>query len=287
MQFAPMDGLRDPAVVIAFSGWNDAGNAATDLLRHLMDAYPGTDAGIIDDERYWDYQQTRPMLHRTADGAWVEWPALRLRTVHHPDRDIIVVLGPEPNLLWRQFSMELVDRIKKIDPEIVVFLGAMLSDTPHSRPLPVGVYTSDPAVERKYSMDASDYTGPTGMIGVAAQLMLHERVPAASLWVSVPHYVSSPPNPKAQDALLTELEGVLHVQFQHAELPVEAQKWTTAVDQLSQQDPDIAEYIEQLEEARDTEEVEGATGDTIAAELEKFLRRRGDDKPGNGNAIES
>ncbi|MDO5677113.1 MAG: PAC2 family protein [Propionibacteriaceae bacterium] len=271
------DGLRNPAVVIAFSGWNDAGNAASDLLQHLMNAYPGTDAGIIDDERYWDYQQTRPMLHRTADGAWVEWPALRLRAVHHPDRDIIVVLGPEPNLLWRQFSMELVGKIKKIEPEIVIFVGAMLSDTPHTRPLPVGVYTNDPAVEKKFAMDANDYTGPTGMIGVASQLMLHERVPAASLWVSVPHYVSAPPNPKAQNALLTELEGVLGLQLNRAELASEAEQWTIAVDQLSQQDPDIAEYIGQLEEARDSEEVEGATGDTIAAELEKFLRRQGED----------
>ncbi|WP_040284290.1 proteasome assembly chaperone family protein [Tessaracoccus massiliensis] len=279
MQFAPMDGLRDPAVVIAFSGWNDAGNAASDLLRHLMDSYPGTDAGILDDERYWDFQQTRPMLHRTADGTFVEWPALRLRAVHHPDRDIIVVMGPEPNLLWRQFSMELVDKIKKIDPELVIFVGAMLSDTPHSRPLPVGVHTNDPAVERRYNVSSSDYTGPTGMIGVASQLLLHERIPAASVWVSVPHYVSSPPNPKAQDALLTELETLLHVQLHHAELPQDAEKWTAAVDQLSQQDPDIAEYIGQLEEARDTEEVEEATGDTIAAELEKFLRRRRDEGP--------
>ncbi|HHT12707.1 MAG TPA: PAC2 family protein [Propionibacterium sp.] len=277
-----MDGLRDPVVVIAFSGWNDAGNAASDLLRHLMDSYPGTDAGVIDDERFWDYQQTRPMLHRTADGAWVEWPALRLRAVHHPERDIIVVLGPEPNLLWRQFSMELVAKIKKIEPELVVFVGAMLSDTPHSRPLPVGAYTNDPVVEKKWDMGTSDYTGPTGMIGVATQLMLHERIPAASLWVSVPHYVSTPPNPKAQDALLTELESILHVTLHHAELPTEAEKWTTAVDHLSQQDPDIAEYIGQLEEARDSEEVEGATGDTIAAELEKFLRRHGDDGPDPG-----
>lgn len=276
MQFT--DGLRDPAVVIAFSGWNDAGNAASDVLRHLIDSYPGSDAGVIDDERYWDYQQTRPILHRAADGAWVEWPALRLRLVHHPDRDIVVALGPEPNLLWRQFSQELVHRIRKIEPEIVVFVGAMLSDTPHSRPLPVGAYTNDPAVERKFAMDTSDYTGPTGMTGVASQMMLHERIPAASLWVSVPHYVSTPPNPKAQEALLSELERVLSVALHHAELPSEAEQWTTAVDQLSQQDPDIAEYIGQLEEARDSEEVEGATGDTIAAELEKFLRRRGEDE---------
>ena len=188
-----------------------------------------------------------------------------------------MALGPEPNLLWRTFSTELVRRVKEIDPGIVVFLGAMLSDTPHSRPLPVGVYTSDPYVEREFGMEPSDYTGPTGMIGVVSQLMLHERIPAASLWVSVPHYVSTPPNPKAQDALLTELESILDITLDHAGIPEEAKKWATAVDQLSQQDPDIAEYIGQLEEARDAEEVEGATGDTIAAELEKFLRKQGDE----------
>lgn len=277
MQFAPMDDLRNPAVAIAFSGWNDAGNAASDLLRHLIDTYPGTDLGVIDDERYWDFQQTRPMLKREADGPWIEWPALRLRVVHHPQRDIVTVLGPEPNLLWRSFSIELIQVMHKIEPEIVLFLGAMLSDTPHTRPLPVGVYSTDPEVGRKWSMESNDYTGPTGMIGVASQQLLHERIPSASLWVSVPHYVSSPPNPKAQEALLAELETVLHVSLEHAEIPVEAAKWAQAVDQLSQQDPDIAEYIGQLEKARDEEEVEGATGDTIAAELEKFLRRHGED----------
>ncbi|WP_077352187.1 proteasome assembly chaperone family protein [Tessaracoccus flavescens] len=277
MQFATMEDLRNPAVAIAFSGWNDAGNAASDLLRHLIESYPGTDLGVIDDERYWDFQQTRPMLHRAADGPWIEWPVIRVRVVHHPERDIVAVLGPEPNLLWRTFSQELVKAIHQIDPEIVLFLGAMLSDAPHSRPLPVGVYSTDPEVGRKFSMEANDYTGPTGMIGVASQLLLHERIPSASLWVSVPHYVSTPPNPKAQEALLTELESVLRVSLDHAEIPDEAEKWSMAVDQLSQQDPDIAEYIGQLEEARDAEEVEGATGDTIAAELEKFLRRQGDD----------
>ena len=280
MQFTPLEGLRDPAVVIAFSGWNDAGNAASDLMRHLIEAYPGSDAGIIDDERYYDFQHTRPLLHRAADGPWVEWPAVRIRIVHHPERDLVVMLGPEPNLLWRSFATELIGRIEQIEPEIVLFLGAMLSDTPHSRPLPVGLYTSDPEVGRRFKMESSDYTGPTGMIGVAGQLMIHERIPSASLWVSVPHYVSTPPNPKAQDALLTELEGVLKISVDHKDIPEEAERWSTAVDQLSQQDPDIAEYIEQLEEARDQEEVQEATGDTIAAELEKFLRRHIDDDDG-------
>ncbi|MBK7821148.1 MAG: PAC2 family protein [Tessaracoccus sp.] len=273
MQFET-EGLRDPVVVIGFSGWNDAGNAASDILRHLMEAYPGTDLGVIDDERYFDFQHTRPMLNQAADGPWVEWPALRIRAVHHPARDIVTIIGPEPNLLWRTFTRELVDRVKETRAGLVVFLGAMLSDTPHSRPLPVGLYTSDPQLQDRFGMEPNDYTGPTGIIGIAAQMMLHERIPAASIWVSVPHYVAAPPNPKAQDALLSELETVLSVELDHAELAQEAVKWTSAVDALSHQDPDIAEYIEHLEEARDAEEVEGATGDTIAAELEKFLRQQ-------------
>ena len=276
MQFET-EGLRDPVVVIGFSGWNDAGNAASDILRHLMEAYPGTDLGVIDDERYFDFQHTRPMLNQAADGPWVEWPALRIRAVHHPARDIVTVIGPEPNLLWRTFTRELVDRVKETRAGLVVFLGAMLSDTPHSRPLPVGLYTSDPQLQDRFGMEPNDYTGPTGIIGIAAQMMLHERIPAASIWVSVPHYVAAPPNPKAQDALLSELETVLSVELDHAELAQEAVKWTSAVDALSHQDPDIAEYIEHLEEARDAEEVEGATGDTIAAELEKFLRQQRDE----------
>lgn len=277
MQFVPLEGLNNPVAVVAFSGWNDAGDAASDLVRHLHATYLGNDLGVIDDERYFDFQHTRPMLNRTADGPWLEWPAVRLRVVHHPVRDIVTVLGPEPNLLWRSFARDLVDRMSKVNPELVVFLGGMLSDTPHSRPLPVGVFSSDPAIRQRFSMEVNDYSGPTGMTGVASQMMTLERIPTASLWVSVPHYVSTPPNPKAQDALLTELENLMGIELDHAEIPAEAVKWSEAVDELSQQDPEIAEYIGQLEEARDAEEVEGATGDTIAAELEKFLRRRVDD----------
>lgn len=278
MQNVSLEGLKNPVAVVAFSGWNDAGNAASDAVRHLHATYLGADLGSIDDERYFDFQHTRPMLNRTADGPWLEWPAVRLRVLHHPERDIVTVLGPEPNLLWRSFTRELVDKMLRIDPELVVFLGGMLSDTPHSRPLPVGRYSQDPSIRRRFGMEAGDYSGPTGMTGVASQLMTLERIPTASLWVSVPHYVSTPPNPKAQDALLGELETLLGVSLDHAEIPDEAQKWAEAVDELSQQDPDVAEYIGQLEEARDAEEVEGATGDTIAAELEKFLRRQVDDQ---------
>lgn len=276
MQFVSLEGLNNPVVVVAFSGWNDAANAASDVVAHLHATYEGTDLGVIDDERYFDFQQTRPMLNRTADGPWIEWPGIRFRVLKHPKRDIVTVFGPEPNLLWRSFTRELLDRIKRINPELVVFLGAMLSDTPHSRPLPVGTFSTDPTLRDRFDLASNDYTGPTGMTGVASQLMMLESIATVSLWVSVPHYVATPPNPKAQDALLTELAPLLGVELDHADLPEEAVQWAAAVDQLSGQDPEIAEYIGQLEEARDTEEVEGATGDTIAAEFEKFLRRRVD-----------
>ena len=135
MQHSSPDALRNPAVVVAFSGWNDAGNAASDIVAHLIAAYPGFDVGTIDGERYYDFQAARPMLHRAADGPWIEWPAIRFRVVQHPDRDLVVVVGPEPNLLWRTFAAELIGHVQRVEPDIVVFLGAMLSDTPHSRPL--------------------------------------------------------------------------------------------------------------------------------------------------------
>lgn len=280
MQF-PRPVLRDPAVVVAFSGWNDAGNAASDSAIYLMEKYPNEEFDRIDDERYYDFQATRPNVRHSPDGPWLQWPHTTLQLVRHPDRDIIVVVGPEPSLLWRSFVAELVDKITGIAPQIVVLLGALLSDTPHSRPLPVAMYTHDAALQQRLAIEASTYEGATGMVGVASQMISAVNLPTVSLWVSVPHYVATPPNPKAQHAVLTQLEQALAISVDLDALPTEADKWTAAVDELSQEDPDVAEYIEQLEEAKDASDVEGATGDTIAAEFERYLRGRGDRRPGD------
>lgn len=266
------DQLREPAVIVAFSGWNDAGNAASDTLLHLMSQHQPTEIGIIDDERYFDFQVTRPVLRRSADGPWIQWPHLSLQLLRLQERDIILAVGPEPNQLWRSFAQELVARIAVYQPKVVVLLGAMLSDTPHSRPFPIAMYTWDDELKGAMNIEELSYEGPTGITGVVNQMLIAEGLPSASMWVSIPHYVSNPPNPKGQFALLERLEEVLRVDLGSSELAQATNEWVQAVDELRDEDPDVAEYIEHLEEARDASDAKGATGDSIAAEFERYLR---------------
>lgn len=272
MQFEPLSDLRDPAVVIAFSGWNDAANAASDLAERIIEAHPGDEIEPIDDENFFDFQATRPVLRKEADGAWIQWPGIRLRRVRHPERDIIVVLGAEPNLRWRSFCALMAERLREFNPSIVVAVGAMLSDTPHSRPFPTGLYANSDSLKERLGFETSDYTGPTGIVGVLTQALSQADLPTASLWVSVPHYVANPPNPKAQLQLIERLENALDITLDRGDLMEQAQEWVGAVDELAGQDPDIEHYIEQLEEARDQEVVEEISGDRIAADFERYLR---------------
>lgn len=281
MRFDHLAPFRDLAVIIAFSGWNDAGGAASDSAAHVLEKYERIQLACIDDEHYFDYQATRPTLQRSLDGPFIEWPGITLTLVRHPERDLLMVVGPEPSLLWRSFATELIDHVKQLEPKLVVLLGAMLSDTPHSRPLPVSMYTFDTALRELLDLEPSTYEGPTGITGVLNQMLIAQGLPTASMWVAIPHYVANPPSPKGQQALLTQLEQVLGLSLEYDDLPDEAEKWSAAVDELSSEDPDVAEYIEQLEEAKDAQDVEGATGDTIAAEFERYLRGRGDGRKGN------
>ena len=266
------DQLREPAVIVAFSGWNDAGNAASDTLMHLMSHFRTTEIGSIDDERYFDFQVTRPLLRRSADGPWIQWPHISLQLVQLPERDLILAVGPEPNQLWRSFARELVTRLAGYQPTMVLLLGAMLSDSPHSRPFPVAMYTWDEGLKGAMNIEELSYEGPTGITGVVNQMLIAEGLPSASMWVSIPHYVATPPNPKGQAALLERLEEVLRVDLGSPELASATKEWVQAVDELRSEDPEVAEYIEQLEEARDATDAQGATGDSIAAEFEKYLR---------------
>lgn len=265
---------RDPAVVVAFSGWNDAGNAASDSVLYLLEKYPATEVARIDDEQYFDFQATRPQLNQAADGPWIQWPHVALMHLDHPDRDLYLLLGPEPNLRWRSFTAEVIAKFEELQPKLVLLLGALLSDTPHSRPLPVTTHALDSGLRERLMVEKSTYEGPVGIVGVLSHALNAARLPSASMWVSIPHYVSTPPSPKGQYALLAGLEQILEISLTDDSLVSEAGKWTKAVDELSQEDPDVAEYIGQLEEAKDASDVEGVTGETIAKELEKFLRRR-------------
>ena len=176
-------GLRRPAVVVAFSGWNDAGDASTGVIDHLVDL---TDADLvfaIDPEDHYDITANRPVLVRQGDGTRViEWPTTEVLLGALPDRDVVLVNGPEPTFRWSAFAASLVSAFRTIQPEHVIVLGAMLADTPHSRPVPI-------------SEDGTDYEGPTGITGLVASTCHDAGLPTTSLWASVPHYVSGPPSP--------------------------------------------------------------------------------------------
>ncbi len=267
--------LTNPAVVIAFSGWNDAANAASDALRRVLENFDSVQIDSIDDERYFDFQITRPVLRRSADGPWISWPQLIIHHVPCPERDLIVVLGPEPSLLWRSFTTDLIDRLASYQPEVVILLGAMLSDTAHTRPLPVAMSTYHQELRSRLAIQDLNYEGPTGITGIVNQMLIGAGFPSASMWVSIPHYVGSSPSPKAQLALLERLEQVLEIKLQADQLSEEAAEWVNAVDALSQDNPEVADYIEQLEQAQDALDVSGVTADSLAAEFERYLRDLG------------
>jgi proteasome assembly chaperone (PAC2) family protein len=280
--------LIDPVMVAAFEGWNDAGDAASAAVGHLEREWKGEVFAALDAEDYYDFQVNRPQVWLDGGVRKVTWPTTRLSVVRADNagskggpRDLVLVRGIEPSMRWRSFCNEILGFAHELGVEMVVILGALLGDTPHSRPVPVTGVTSDPDLARTMNLEESRYEGPTGIVGILQEACTHAGVPAVSLWASVPHYVSQPPNPKASLALLNGLEDLLGLSVPLGELPEDARAWQLGVDQLAAEDSEVAEYVQSLEEARDTAELPEASGEAIAKEFERYLRRR-DDGPGGG-----
>lgn len=269
--------LIDPVMVAAFEGWNDAGDAASTAVAHLDREWKGEVFAALDAEDYYDFQVNRPNVWLDGGVRRVTWPTTRLSVVRITDpkpRDLVLVRGIEPSMRWRSFCNEILGFAHELGVEMVVVLGALLGDTPHTRPVPVSGTTSDPDLARSLNLEESRYEGPTGIVGILQEACTHAGVPAVSLWAAVPHYVSQPPNPKATLALLNRLEDLIDVRIPLGDLPEDARAWQLGVDELASEDSEVAEYVQTLEEARDTAELPEASGEAIAREFEKYLRRR-------------
>jgi proteasome assembly chaperone (PAC2) family protein len=272
--------LTDAVLVAAFEGWNDAGDAATGSIEHLELVWDSQPLMAIDPDEYYDFQVNRPTVSMV-DGVTrrVSWPTTRLSVCRPPGAafDLVLVRGIEPNMRWRAFCDELLDVIRALDVRVVVTLGALLSDTPHTRPTSVTGTSYDQASAVKYGLEKSRYEGPTGIVGVLQDACVAAGIPAISFWAGVPHYVSQPPNPKATIALLHSVEEVLDVPVPLAELPQQADEWQKLVDEMAAEDDEVTEYIRNLEQ-RDDEidrgEMGATSGDAIAREFERYLRRR-------------
>ncbi|MEV0060936.1 PAC2 family protein [Nocardia sp. NPDC050718] len=275
--------LRNPVLVAAFEGWNDAGDAASGAVEHLELIWDAEPLAELDSEDYYDYQVNRPTV-RQVDGVTreIQWPSTMLSVCSPPgsDRDVVLLRGIEPNMRWRSFCNDLLEFIEQLGVETVVILGALLADTPHTRPVPVTGSAYSPEAAERFSLEQTRYEGPTGITGVLQDQCVKAGVPAVSFWAAVPHYVSQPPNPKATIALLHRVEDVLDIEVPLGELPKQAEEWESAVNEMTVGDEEINEYVRSLEERGDAaidlnETMAKIDGDAIAAEFEKYLRRRG------------
>jgi proteasome assembly chaperone (PAC2) family protein len=267
-------------VIAAFEGWNDAGEAASEAVSHLLVGWRATLLASIDPEDYYDFQVNRPHVGFDSEGGReLSW---RTTSIWHcqagpPDRDVVLLTGIEPNLRWRSFCQELLDYLTGIGATSIVTLGALLADVPHTRPVPVNGISSNPDLAERFGLEPSRYTGPTGIVGVIQEASHRRGLETMSYWAAVPHYVAQAPAPKATLALLGQLEDLVGVPIDMRGLPEEAKAWERGVDELASDDSDVADYVRSLEEERDTADLPEATGDAIAREFERYLKRRADD----------
>jgi proteasome assembly chaperone (PAC2) family protein len=285
------DGLRAPALVCAFKGWNDAGDAASAALSFVGSSLGASRFARIDPEEFFDFQATRPKV-RLVDGRTreIEWPEVEVYAAKVPraPRDLVLIAGSEPSMRWRTFCGLIIDLAEALGTQMVVSLGALLADVPHSRPVGITALSSDQALtDRLANLTPATYEGPTGIVGVLHDACHAAGLPSVSLWASVPHYVAAAPNPKAALALVRNLEQLVGVSVDAGELESAAGDYERQVNLAVQSDPDVQAFVERLEQAVEEEEAaeeadpirDLPSGDVLAREFQRFLRQRGSEPP--------
>jgi hypothetical protein len=277
-EFDGLPVLRSPVAIAAFEGWNDAADASTAVVEHLEEIWRAKNVAALDPEEFYDFQVNRPTITLT-DGEVrkIEWPTTRFAVASPPDSDrhIVLIRGIEPSMRWRTFCNELLEVCHSLDVTRVVLLGALLADVPFTRPLPISGSASDQSVAERYGLALSRYEGPVGIVSVLQDAAQRAELDAMSFWVHVPHYANNPPCPKATLALLHRIEEVLDLPIPTADLAEESAEWENRLRQAAEQDAELAEYVRELEERSGDEGIQPLTGDEIAQEFERYLRRRG------------
>jgi proteasome assembly chaperone (PAC2) family protein len=273
--------LRKPIMVCAFKGWNDAAESATTALEFIARQWGAERVGSIDPEEFFDFQVTRPTV-RLREGRTREviWPDLVLwgAQIQAADRDALLLSGIEPNLRWRTLTQNVIAAARDVEAEMVVSLGALLADVPHTRPVQITGLAGDPELVERLGFSQTRYEGPTGIVGVLHDACMRAGLPCASLWAPVPHYVASLPSPKAALALLRTLERVIDVPIELSELEQAGTEYEERLDEAVASEPEVRALVERLEQQMDQQEISFGdipSGDSIAREFERFLRDRG------------
>lgn len=290
MEILKIPALRSPVMLIAFSGWNDAADAAIGATSHILGAWTDgihavdEQTGVVpeliaevDPEDFYDFQVNRPMVNMDDSHLRsLTWPGTQVFGLQMPelDFDFVIVRGVEPSMKWKTFTQDLIDLAEDLDISMIVTLGSMLADAPHSRPITVTCSGAHPEIANRLGVEVSKYEGPTGILGVIADACLRRGLDAVSLWAAIPHYASNSPSPKATLALINALEDLLEITLPQGELPTQSLEWESEVDELAREDSDVADYVKALEDSKDSALLSDVSGDEIARELERFLRRQ-------------
>jgi predicted ATP-grasp superfamily ATP-dependent carboligase len=277
------DGLRAPALVCAFTGWNDAGDAASAAVQFLGSSLNAKRFAHIDPEEFIDYQATRPRVSLDDNKIRrIDWPAIELFEVRTPraPRDLILLQSPEPSFRWKGFTKLIIELSEALGVQMIVTLGALLADVPHSMPVHVTGMSSDEAISERLQLEGGTYEGPTGIVGVLHAECQEVGIPSASLWAAVPHYVAAAPNPKAALALIRKLESLVGVSVDGTELESASEDYERQVSRAVEADPDVQEFVERLEraaeeQADDMDPTQLPSGDLLAREFQRFLRQQG------------
>jgi proteasome assembly chaperone (PAC2) family protein len=279
--------LRDPIMLIAFSGWNDGAEAATGALDHLLSAWTDSNDDVVpvliaqvDSEDFYDYQVSRPQV-RVSDSMQREitWPGTQIFGLSIPSmkKDLVIVTGVEPSMRWKSFTREILDIADDLETSMIITIGAMLSDSPHTRPIRILATTSNPSIGSRLDLQPSNYQGPTGIIGAIQDGCTKRGIESLSLWASVPHYAPNAPSPKASLALIQAIVDYLGISIPLGDLREQAETWEDSVTQLASEDADVADYVKALEASKDAADLPEVSGETIAKEFEKYLRRHQED----------
>ena len=274
-------------MVIAFSGWNDAGEGATGALNHLMNVWSELSPKIhpaliadVDPEEFYDFQVNRPrVISDENETRSIAWPMTKAYGISLAslDRDLVVVVGEEPSMRWKTFTQEILDLADDLEVSMVVTVGSLLADIPHSRPISVGITASNSTTADRFNVEISNYEGPTGILGVIQDGCLRRGIDGVALWAPVPHYASSAPSPKVSLALIHALEDLLAISIPQDELELASDAWESEVDNLAREDSEVADYVKALEESKDAMDIPDISGEMIAKEFERYLRRKSKD----------
>jgi len=274
-----LEGLSNPVVIAAFEGWNDAGEAATSAVKYFQDRFDAVKIGTIESEEFFDFTISRPVIEIPDEQREIIWPATKIYVakMFESKNDLVIIRGHEPQLRWRTFTDQIIEIASTIESHMVVTLGSLLTDIPHSRPVKVFGSSDDSDLAQRLNLPPSTYEGPTGIVGVINSVLREKRIPSMSLWAGVPSYVSGANSPKAALALVERLAEVLQIGIACTDLEIASAAYERQINELVAEDMDTSEYVNQLEEDFDNQsevEEQDSNPELLVSEVEDFLRNQ-------------